>query len=264
MSAFKSYNEPVIGIVGGMGPQAGVMLCNQIVSCTDAYLDQQHLPVILMSFPERIADRTAFLEGYVKTNPAYQIVKVIQQLERAGASIVGMACNTSHAGPILDVILEELDVRGSNVKLLNMPAETCHYLSYNHPEIKRVGLMATNGTYRSGVYETLLRKNGYVVVQPDLSFQEEVIHRMIYDPIIGIKANPDNSAERVKHLTEKALCFFRNNDAQAIILGCTELSLVLTDSEAEGMVIVDSTKALAKALVNEATYARNIRKKLLI
>ncbi|MEQ9659939.1 MAG: hypothetical protein RLO00_17505, partial [Fulvivirga sp.] len=58
-----------IGIVGGMGPQAGVTLHEAIVRHTSAITDQEHLSVILMTFPRAIQDRTKFLCGLTKENP---------------------------------------------------------------------------------------------------------------------------------------------------------------------------------------------------
>ena len=101
--------DRVIGIVGGMGPQAGVALFSNIVRFTSATQDQQHLSTILMSFPRHIPDRTLFLEGVAEINPAVNVVNIIRKLESAGASVVGIACNTCHAPAIFDVIARELD-----------------------------------------------------------------------------------------------------------------------------------------------------------
>jgi len=209
--------QPVIGIVGGMGPLAGVILCSQIMACTEARTDQQHLSVILMSFPKDIADRTAFLEGRDRQNPGYQIAGVINNLVGAGASLIGIACNTSHSEEIFGVISEELDRinrkagPGRIVRLLHMPMETCRYVKDRHPEISRVGIMVTNGTYRAGIYARPLTAMGYEVIMPDPVFQDEVIHRMVYDPHIGIKANPNRRDLKLEMLKEEAIQFFRRS-----------------------------------------------------
>jgi len=243
----------VIGIVGGMGPQAGATLFNSIVCQTNASIDQQHLSVILMSFPQYIADRTAFLEGEECINPAFTIVKVIRKLEAAGAEVIGIACNTSHAGEIYSVIMEELDRVDSRVSLVHMPLATCSYIKDNYPGVRRIGLMTTNGTWRSGVYRDLLYNLGYEVVEPDARFQDDVIHKMVYDPVFGIKSHPAGVTTEVALLAEEALNFFENRQADAIILGCTELSVAITQRAVKGMLIVDSTEALARALIFEAT-----------
>lgn len=249
-----------IGIVGGMGPQAGVALLNSITCLTGAATDQGHLPAILMSFPGDIEDRTSFLEGNVGVNPAYSIANIISRLEMAGAKIIGIACNTSHAPRIYNVITEELKKTGSGVKLLNMPFETCRYLKDNCPQVHRVGVLSTNGTWRSGVYNGFLQDMGFEVIVPEPEFQNDVIHAMVYDPGFGIKSNAGCITGEVNALMKKALSFFRERRADAIILGCTEFSLMPFESEVNGMLVVDSTDVMARALIKEATHVQTHKK----
>jgi aspartate racemase len=244
--------ENIIGIVGGMGPQAGVTLFDSIVCNTIATSDQQHLPVMLMSFPRHIVDRTAFLEGSTSINPAYSIVEVIRKMESAGANIVGIACNTAYAPGIYHVIQEELYKVNSAVSLLHMPIETCRWIKEHFPHARRIGVMSTNGTYKAAIYKNLLHDWGYDVVVPDPVFQDEVIHRMIYDEEFGIKSNGDGIKPAVTSLLEKALDFFSENAADAIVLGCTDLSWAFREKTMKGIPVIDSTEVLAKALIREA------------
>lgn len=248
--------DKVIGIVGGMGPQAGNALFESILRQSNAATDQHHLSVVMMSFPAHIPDRTTFLNGETPINPAISIVEVIRKLETAGAGIIGIACNTSYAPPIFDPIVEGLERLNSQVQLMHMPLETCRQLHRQRRPIRRVGVMATDGTYKAGVYTQLLQASGYEVVLPDWKFQHEVIHRMIYDPLFGIKACGAHIGREVKALLQKTIRYFGERRADAIILGCTEFSLVLTEKTASGMLLVDSTAALAKALINHAGYDR--------
>jgi aspartate racemase len=251
--------DRVIGIVGGMGPEAGVALFNYIISHTQGRTDQEHLSVVLMSFPKHIVDRTLFLEGIVDINPAYGIVQVIKKLEQAGAGVIGIACNTSHAPAIFNVILEELQKTNSRVKLLNMPFETCRFIGRHYPQIHRIGVMATNGTYKSQVYEILLQEQGYEVIVPDFGFQNEVIHKMIYDPGFGIKSNPGRITGEVSLLMKEALCYFKKKGAEAIILGCTELSFTLKEKVVHDMIVIDATEILALSLISEAVSYKKSR-----
>lgn len=250
----KNNEVKVIGLVGGMGPHAGSALFNNIINNTKAKNDQNHLSVILMSFPNQIGDRTLFIEGGLAINPAFNIVKVIEKLENAGAEVVGISCNTCYSPEIYDVILEELEKINSSVKMVHMPYETCRYIKENQPQIKRIGLMTSNGTYISGLYKKMLELWGYEVIIPDFKFQNEIINRIICDPEIGIKAGPNLIKEEVRHLFDKALNFFKEKESDAIILGCTELPLVLTEKIVNNMIIIDSSEILAKALIREASY----------
>lgn len=249
--------DKVIGIIGGMGPQAGSALFDTIFRNTIAQCDQEHLSVMLMSFPKHIMDRTLFLEGIEPVNPAFTIVDVIRRMENAGAGIIGIACNTSHAPAIFDVVVSELNKLNSRVKIINMPVETCRHIREHHKNVRRVGLMTTNGTFKAGVYRTLLEDMGYEVILPDHNFQNDVIHKMIYDPTFGIKSNPRLITDEVRLLMDTALDFFRERKSDAVILGCTELSLTHVRDVVNDMLVVDSTEILAKALIREAQDDRH-------
>ena len=243
-----------IGIVGGMGPEAGILLFRSILAHTKASTDQDHLSVLLMSCPGEITDRTEYLEGIAAVNPAYSVAEVIKKLDGAGAVVIGMACNTVHAPEIFNVITEELRMAKCRVQLLNMPLETCRYLQEHHPQVRRVGLMATVGTYKTGLYKNTLRQLGYEVVIPEPDFQRNVIHRMIYDPEFGLKANANHVTLKAVARMDAAVRFFEEAGAEAIILGCTELPMVLAGSKCTYQSpLISSTDALALALIREAT-----------
>ncbi|MEM9719523.1 MAG: amino acid racemase [Bacteroidota bacterium] len=250
-SIVKSKDK-VIGIVGGMGPQAGLTLCNDILKNTVAELDQHHLPMVLMSFPNSIVDRTAFLEGRISVNPAYQISEVIFALERIGAEVIGLACNTAYVPRILNVILQELEKRQSEVQLLHMPIETCNWVQKRFPHIKRLGLISSTGMYRSRLYQDLFQDRGFEVITPDLDFQQDVVSKLIYDPVIGIKSNPEVLPPEGQSLLFRILNFYRERAVELIILGCTELPIVLSKKEYEGIQIVSCIDAMARALIKEA------------
>ncbi len=250
----SSQSETVIGIVGGMGPEAGLMLFNNIMTYTNASRDQDHLPVILMSFPSNVVDRTEFLEGKHTLNPAYPVARIVQKLEAAGAGVVGIACNTMHTPRIFDVLLAELGRVHCGVQLLHMPLETCRYIRSVYPGLKRVGLLTTNGSYRYGTYKNIMERMGFDIVVPDADMQQNVIHRMIYDKQFGIKANPGVITARSAEWMEQSLYYFKKREVEAVVLGCTELPALLEgQKEAKGMAVVSSVEAMALGLIREAT-----------
>jgi aspartate racemase len=114
--------------------------------------------------------------------------------------------------------------------------------------------MTTNGTSRTGLYRRLLEARGYEVVQPRPDIQEEIIHRMVYDPDFGIKSRCGTITGEVLALLGQALKYFKAEGTDSIILGCTEFSLLLPliGYSVDGMTLVDSTETLASALVREA------------
>jgi aspartate racemase len=242
-----------IGVVGGMGPGAGHELLTQIMRNTKASTDQEHLSVAMISFPRHIADRTSFLMGELVENPAIAIAEIIGRLEIVGAEVIGIACNTCHARPIFEVLVHKLQMMNSAVQLLNMPLETCRHIREHLPGCKRVAVMATNGTIQSRLYHDLMESFGFEAVIPRPEMQQH-IHRMIYDPRFGIKSNCLEVPE-ARALIGQAIDYFRKQRADALILGCTELSLMRMPLWRSDIPFVDSTEVLAKALVREATMS---------
>ena len=99
-----------IGIVGGLGPEAGVDLFRKIIQETPAKGDEDHLKVVLDSAPSEVPDRTAFLTGKTKVNPGTAIGKIICRLISADAEVIGIPCNTAHVPNILSAALDIIDL----------------------------------------------------------------------------------------------------------------------------------------------------------
>ena len=114
-----------IGIVGGVGPHAGLDLTRKLFDHTRAEADQEHLPVMLYSFPDRIGERPAFLLGKTADNPGEAIGDIMAELARAGATVIGMPCNTAHSPRILDAALEKLNATGRPVRFVHMIDAMC-------------------------------------------------------------------------------------------------------------------------------------------
>ena len=103
-----SNDDAKIGIVGGAGPYAGLDLAQKILQQTRAENDQDYLPTLLISTPDQIQDRTRFLLGQSKQNPAHAISRNLRDLKTLGATVAGIPCNTAHAPAIRDVFLEKM------------------------------------------------------------------------------------------------------------------------------------------------------------
>ncbi len=244
----------IIGLVGGVGPLAGIDLQNKIASQTVAQTDQDHLTVISISQPSRILDRTQFLQGEIMTNPALALAKQVVQLSKMGAHVVGIPCNTAHAPPIFDLLRARLREENCPILLLHMIAETAVYMQTTYPTIKTIGILSTTGTYHAQIYPQQLESLGITAVIPDLTMQETLIHPAIYNLEYGIKAQgvttkaQDNLREGVRALQKQG--------AEAIILGCTEIPLALPETKIGSTICVDPTRILARALIREANAAK--------
>lgn len=245
----------IIGIVGGVGPYAGLDLNEKIFHLTNARNDQAHLDVLLFSLGSQIEDRTEYLSGRVKTNPAAGIYQVLVKLEAAGAQVAGIPCNTSHAPAIWDDLTARLKKAGSKLDLVHMIAETAGWIKAVNAG-QNVGILGTTGTVQSDVYGKVFREHGLNVVYPDPAVQTDLVHRAVYDPDWGIKAvsNP-LSAQAVENLV-RAMDHLIDKKAEVIVLGCTEIPLAIREENYHGIPLIDATLVLARALIQKAAPDR--------
>lgn len=244
--------DNIIGVIGGMGPYAGLDLVRKIFDRTVGPRDQDHPSVALLSFPERIRDRSTFLFEGTGENPGEAIARIALQLDQIGAVTAGIPCNTAHAPAIFDLVRERLREAGSRMKLVHMIEETVASIRRDTEGIERIGILSTLAVYRLGLYRKTLAAHGFEPILPDTNVQENIVNRTIFDPSYGIKAqaNPVSGIARqslmsaIEHLHEKG--------AQAIILGCTELPLAIPEEEIDSIVIIDPTDVLAQVLLRES------------
>ncbi len=253
-------SPPMMGIIGGMGPYAGLDLVRKVFDETEAGTDQEHLPLALLSVPGDIVDRTAYLLGDVDENPGYAIARIALALERAGASVAGIPCNSAHAPVIFDVIRQQLAEAGSGLRLLHMIEETAGYLAMLPHPPTRVGVLSTTSVFRLGLYRDALAGAGIEAVLPSAEMQETVVHAAIYDPQYGVKASSSPVSERARADLESAVATLAARGAEAVVLGCTEMPLALPGSHAAGVYLIDPTRILARALIR-ATYPGRLRGK---
>jgi len=242
----------MIGIVGGIGPYSGLDLLKKVFDNTLASSDQEHLDAVMLSASSKIKDRTEYLIGKINENPAYAIAEVLLKLQATGATVAGIPCNTAHSERIFRVIQLELKKENSTIKVLHMIEETVAFTVANFPKITKVGVLSTTGTYKSGIYPQLLKSKGYEVIIPSLEMQEQLIHPSIYNPTFGIKTISNPIHPQARENLMQGISFFKEQGAQAVILGCTEIPLAITEPEVNTMVMIDPTNVLARALIQNS------------
>jgi len=203
-----------IGVLGGMGPEAGAYFLERIIRETAAARDQDHPPVIVYSLPQ-IPDRTeAILHG--GPSPVRALRRGLRTLERAGADFAVMSCISAH------YYYPKIAPR-SPVPLLSLIGETVKAVRTMRPVPMTIGLIATTGTVRSGIVADAFRAAGIAVIVPSAPEQKRVMSA-IYGKK-GIKAGSTEGPPR-EILLEIARGLVRSG-AQAIMAGCTEVPLVL-------------------------------------
>lgn len=240
---------PVIGIIGGMGPQAGLDLAAKVIAETQAVTDQDHLPMSLLSYGHLIGDRSAYVFGKPIENPGIAIASVARELSSLGVQVAGIPCNSAHAPQIFDELTRSL--KGIPIRILHLIHETIQYIQDTLPGITRIGCLSTLSVHRLGLYRSALEDAGYTPVMPTDEVAEQVVHRAIFDPGFGIKAKSAPVTDQARKMILSAVDHCRSKGVEAVILGCTELPLAV--SHAEGIPLIDPARALARALIRETS-----------
>lgn len=231
-------NEKVIGILGGMGPEATVDCFAKIIKSTPAQKDQDHLRIVIDCNP-KVPDRTAAILGKGES-PVDQMVKSGQALERAGADFIIIPCVSAH------MFLEDLQ-RQINLPVLSIFDAVAEAIQKDYPEIESVGLMAATGTVSGGLFQRRLGSASIASLTPHQEDQEQVMAA-----IYNIKSSqPKRSRAQVTadliEVAEKLVAA----GAQGIIAGCTEIPLALGQDDLS-VPYFDSLVLLARAAIVRA------------
>ena len=254
-----SLPAPLIGILGGMGPQAGLDMAEKLIAMTRTECDQDHLPFILFSLPECISDRTAFLLGETDNNPAQAIAEQFEKMADLGVTTAVMACNTAYAGPIFDTALEILRAKEVKLQILHLIDETITHIKNRYPQARRVGLLATQGTYKTRLYDQALEAAGLQCVIPDEQVRVNDIHAALYGPSFGIKTCDGPVTVQAMDRVRSAIDHVIRRGAEVVILGCTELPLAVKEELIDGIPILDPAKIMAEKLVMEISPAKLVQ-----
>lgn len=233
-AAPSTRDEPV-GVIGGLGPAATVHFLHRVVQLTDAHRDQDHVDLLVWQHGS-IPDRTAFLLGHGES-PVPVLVADAVALERAGARFVAIPCNTA-------VVWVEQVRAAVSIEVLDTVAETVAAARAAVPGLRRLGVLATDGTLLAGTYAAAAAAAGVDVVVPEAEVQREVMS-IIYD---GVKAGRPVPRSRF----DAVVAHLRAQGAEAVALGCTELSVLRGELGIDDPTVVDSIDALARRVIERA------------
>jgi aspartate racemase len=234
-------NKPFrIGIIGGMGPLAGVELQRLIIDATPAEKDQDHLQVITFTNPH-IPDRTQSLAKDNGRTFVAEAIATAQTLESIGVDVIAMSCMTAHSR-------HKQIQAGLSAPLVNAVSLTCEYISRKYSG-EAIGLLATNGSLESEVYQ---RTNSGIHWTIPNTNQQRTIMSVIYDQI---KSGQVDDAVATLIPTLDAM---KSTGTGAYVLGCTELGLLHSELTARGYNVIDPMRVLASDLVRRASKTRII------
>jgi aspartate racemase len=221
----------VVGVIGGMGPEATLDLMRRVLAKTPAQDDQDHIHLIVESNP-KIPSRIAHLIEGTGADPTPELIRIAVNLQRAGAEALAIPCNTAHAYahsirraisiPLLDMVLLSVDQIASSRR------------------VARVGLLASSAVLATELYTKAFAGYGIAVVHPER--QDEVMSL-----IKAVKRGETGSSIQAA-LARVALDLA--NQADVLLIGCSELSVIAAGVTAP---FVDSLDVQAQAIVNFAT-----------
>ena len=236
-----------VGILGGMGPAAGADFVRLFVEACTSYLQCRGEEVSDQSFPEHwlvqmpIPDRSSALHqpAAAVQDPAPHLLQGVGRLAALGVRSVAVACNTAHAWH------ERLQQAYPQLQVLHIARVVANNLrAQGHNACM---LLATQGTYRIGLYDEALAACGITVHLPQEAEREQLM-RGIYQ---GVKADKMDVA-RSDFAQVASRMRARHGDVP-LIMGCTEIPLALPGmAEVEGMQLVDPAWELAQALARVA------------
>jgi aspartate racemase len=222
----------LVGVLGGMGPLATVDFMQKVILSTPASRDQDHIPMVVYSVPQ-IPDRvSAIAAGTDEPFPA--ILAGLRILERAGAQLIVMPCNTAHAWYDRLAASTDLDI-------VHM-ADAVRRKVGDRPET--IALMATAATVRAGFYQRYLGDGHRKIIVPP-----EPVQDLLNAAIRAVKAAEASQARDFMQQAGEAML---DAGADRMLLACTELPLAARGTTFEGQCL-DATQCLAEACIALAT-----------
>lgn len=217
-----------VGVIGGMGPEATVDFLRRIVAATPAEDDQDHIRVLVDNNP-KIPSRLAAIVDGTGGDPLPVLIAMAQGLERQGADLLAMPCNTAHH-------YRPRIAQAVSIPVLDMVALSVAAL----PPGTRIGMLASPAVRLVGLYEERLRAAGREAVFP----QDDA---PVLEIIRALKANRVTDAHRESYARIAGAL-----DCDACLIACTELS-VLGAPEGVTVPVVDALDVLVKAVVAAAS-----------
>lgn len=238
MSDAPGHGPPrTVGVLGGLGPEATLDFFAKVLRRTPAANDQEHLHLIIDNDPG-VPDRNDAVAGR-GPSPAPRLAAMARRLEGAGADFLVMVCNAAHA--FQDAIVEAVAI-----PFVSIIDETVEATLARVPETRCVGVLAAEGALDAGLYQRAFRTRGVTALVPE---GDDRVRFM--DLMYAIKRG-DKGAEVARGMLDLARAL-REAGAEALVAGCTEVPLVLTqdalDDAALELPLVASTDALVEATV---------------
>ncbi|WP_324755175.1 aspartate/glutamate racemase family protein [Roseovarius sp. Pro17] len=220
----------LVGVLGGMGPEATILLQQRLLATVTARDDADHIPLLIDMNPQ-VPSRIAHLIEGTGTDPAPTLAQMALRLEDAGATALAMPCNTAHhyAPQIAAAVA---------IPLLNMVDLSVAHAAQFAPEGASIGMLASPAVQQTGVFDPALRRAGMTALWP------EDTGRML-DAIRSIKAH--GPTPEARQIVQDAAHELTGKGAALLFVACSEFSLLAPDLHA-AVPVIDTVDVLARTI----------------
>ena len=226
-----------LGVLGGLGPMATAYFLQLLTEMSDAKTDQEHMEIILYSKPS-IPDRTKYIIGESEINPVDDMVAVGKKIKEMGADILAIPCITAH------FFHKELEER-IGLPVIHAIEETVLYLEKEN--VSGVGILATDGTIKSGLFQNALKHHRMRSFIPKEDSQKKIMEIIYHEIKAGAGVNMSLFYQITKELFDQG--------AEVVLLACTELSLIKKDYDLPAEYL-DVMEILARKAVQSCNYIK--------
>ena len=216
----------MIGILGGMGTQAGLDFCNKLAMLNRGKIDQEYPLFILYNKsdipgrPESIGVQTKSFSTIPRssknTKKYNRVLKSLlegcKSLEKSGCKFIVIPCNTAHYW------YEDLKKK-IKIPIINMPKEVFTQTKKSCKKNSKIGLLATEGTLKTEIYDKIFKKD-YVLVKPSNNLQVNSVNKAIKHVKMG-------NIKLAEKAIKPAIKYLIKQKCKKIILGCTEIPIAI-------------------------------------
>ena len=224
-----------IGIIGGIGPESTIEYYRLIIKRYQERLKTNNYPDVIISS----INMTEML-GHIITNQLDRLVdfmvEKIEALERTGVDYIAIASNTPHI--VFDSISERV-----RTPLVSIVEETCSVVLDR--KIKKVGLLGTKSTMTNGFYQIVAKRNGIEMVIPTVE-QQDYIHTKYMSELLFNRILPETKEQLIRIVLELQ----EKGTIEGLILGGTELPLILKQTDFSDIEIFDTTIIHVESIVD--------------
>lgn len=226
----------IVGIIGGMGPEATVDLMQRVIEGTPAQDDADHIRMLVDNNPKIPSRIKALIEG-TGESPAPCMVDMALGLERQGADFLVIPCNTAHH--------YYPDVAAAvKIPVVNMVELTCHSAKLAQPGLKKAGLVASDALQLIRLYEPWFEREAVEILYPQADHQ-----RAVMELIRAVKAKRQTAAQLDAY--QRAAADLAAQGAECLVIACTELSVIGKLLETP-LPVYDASDVLARHIVQLA------------